>query len=294
MLLFGVFALGLLGAAYTLWYEDLTLHADVSTGTLNADLSFESAGPVVGIPPQGFDGVASWLDTDGSRHFTNGAQGYTNFTVANFTFQDVVKPKPTCTGDVTDGGGNQNGNTPGDENLLTLYMGNAYPYSGCEFEIDLHNAGTVPFHIAVSDIQFYICDGVGIDCQPSNGADAPWSVGIDPLEDQLVECVAWLGNTFGKIVTGPGNTVVHDFNGGPGYHSPLPLIQINTGLTSPVVGSAQISNTNATTPLQIHPGDDLTCKFKIILDQKNVEGQFFAFEVKYKAYQWNESPPFAP
>ena len=38
-------------------------------------------------------------------------------------------------------------NDKGDFNVLNLKIDNAYPYSGCEIWIDIHNSGTVPAHL---------------------------------------------------------------------------------------------------------------------------------------------------
>ena len=46
-MMLAVVALGLVGAAYTLWYEELELNANISTGTLDADWS--NAQPAVGM-----------------------------------------------------------------------------------------------------------------------------------------------------------------------------------------------------------------------------------------------------
>ena len=49
-------------------------------------------------------------------------------------------------------------------------------------------------------------------------------------------------------------------------------------------------NTGPNAPVQIHDGQDLVCRFKLILDQANVENAFYKFSAVYRAFQWNEAP----
>jgi hypothetical protein len=296
LMVLSTLALGLVGAAYALWYEDLQVTANVSTGTFNVDLSLHdpvthanstNGVPVVAKPPTGYgtltSGVASYLeDGDPNRWFTNGAQGYANFTNANFG----AKPQTTCTGALSSNAAGAN--DVGDTNVLTLNLGGLYPYAGCEFEIDITNKGTVPMHFALTNLQYYECTGVNTGCTPADGSNAPWSTGLDPTmpTTQLNQCVAWLGNTFGRIQH--NGVDVHGFNGGTGWAGDG---QINLGLTSPAPGSARMENNAATTPLQLHENETVNCRFKIVLDQNpGAEAKFYKFVADYRAYQWNEAP----
>ena len=258
LMVLSTLALGLVGAAYALWYEDLQVTANVSTGTFNVDLSLHdpvthanstNGVPVVAKPPTGWgsltSGAATYLELgDSNRHFTNGAQGYANFTNANFG----AKPQTTCTGALSSNAAGAN--DVGDTNVLTLNLGGLYPYAGCEFEIDLHNDGGIPFHIALTSVSLQSCtDNTYTTCVPA--ASAPWSIGLAP--GSPAACTAFLG----AIATATVNT------------------QINTGPNAPV---------------QIHDGQDLVCRFKLILDQANVENAFYKFSAVYRAFQWNEAP----
>ena len=297
LMVLSTLALGLVGAAYALWYEDLQVTANVSTGTFNVDLSLHdpvthanstNGVPVVAKPPTGWgsltSGAATYLELgDSNRHFTNGAQGYANFTNANFG----AKPQTACTGALTSNAAGAN--DVGDTNVLTLNLGGLYPYAGCEFEIDITNKGTVPMHLAVTSLQMFQCTGPGTGCSTPVNGGVPWSTGLDPAMPgpQLAACAAWLGNTFGKVLVN-GNEL-HGFNGGnaPGYAGSN---QINVGVTSPQTNPA-IEIGGATTPLQLHENETLNCRFKIILDQNpGAENQNWQFVAKYRAYQWNEAP----
>lgn len=295
LMMLSVVALGLIGAAYALWYEDLTLSATVSTGTLDADLSIHDLDtttanaanntglPVVGLPPAGFQGVASYLDGP-NRNFENGASGYANFTNTNFP---AGKPQPTCAGGLSTNSSAANNNT-GSNNVLSLAMGGLFPYAGCEYSIDLSNIGSVPAHFSVTHLQFYTCtDGTYATCTPGDGANAPWSVGLDPANANQPACAAWLGYTFGKVISS-SNVLLHDFNGGTGFNTPL---QIKLGLTSPYQPGATLQEPANAAPLQLHQNESVVCNFKLILDQNDTaEGKFYKFEATYKAYQWNETP----
>jgi hypothetical protein len=298
-----IVALGLLGAAYTLWYEDLSLTANVTTGTFNAALSVHDLDtttansavnvglPVVGLPTvSGVNGgVATYLDPvpdTPPRDFIDGASGYSNFTNANFG----AKPQPTC-GATLSTDPALDANDQGDTNSLVLDMSGLFPYAGCEYEIDITSVGSVPLHFGVTSLTFYECTGHGTGCSVSNGENAPWSLGLDPGQSSLAQCAAWLGNTFGKVVGPGGSPTIHGFNGGTGW---IGGIQINTAVSSPLANSVAITNAGATTPIQLHQGDSLNCRFKLILDQNGqAEGKHYQFKATYKAYQWNENP-FAP
>ena len=129
LMMAAVAALGLLGAAYTLWFEDLELHAEVETGTFDIDWSIEG------------DGAHPIVSTDFGTTFGQFPEG---------------KPPTGC--DIGIGPSDIPGN-PGngvgteDLNVMKLYLLGLYPYAGCEFWIDVHNDGTVPAHVTFADLQ---------------------------------------------------------------------------------------------------------------------------------------------
>jgi hypothetical protein len=278
LMMLAVVALGLLGAAYTLWYEKLTLSAEITTGELNADWSFHSwsttgptdngsfaassstsgnGAPVVAIPPAGWgsltSGVATLLGSGGNSTSTS----YGLFDYNNFYVNGSQKPLTTCTGAIGSNNSPGQANDVGDNNTLTLTMGGLFPYAGCEFAIDLHNDGTVPFHIAITGLTVWQCPVTVTtpgfpDCNIIT--DAPWSRGFDPADD--ARCKAFFGAEW------------------------------------PWTGPKQINDSSGNA-IQIHPGsqNDLLCHFKLVLDQNpNAENQKFFVNITYATYQWNESP----
>lgn len=249
LMMLSVVALGLVGAAYALWYEDLQVTANVSTAKFDADASFHpwdgsnfattsgngNGRPVVAQVGANPDSVATMVTTNYAA-FGNFPSG---------------KPATSCTGAIgTYGANGVNANDTVDNNQVSLTLGGLYPYAGCEFEIDIHNDGGIPFHIALTSVSLQSCtDNTYTTCVPA--ATAPWSIGLAP--GSPAACTAFLG----AIATATVNT------------------QINTGPNAPV---------------QIHDGQDLVCRFKLILNQANVENAFYKFSAVYRAFQWNEAP----
>jgi len=280
LMMVAVVALGLLGAAYTLWYEKLTLETNISTGTLNADWSFHawtaptgqgegsfagtssttgSGKPVVALPTNAAvnGGVASLLGLSGS------GTGSANFTHSNFWVGTVKKPTPNCAAQITDTG-----------NTLELTMSGLFPYAGCEFVWDLHTTGTVPFHMAVASQQVLYCDTPG--CTPTTPVtgNLPWTRGV---------------------VTGSNTS---------NYNACLGLLAADWKWTIPgiVMENTFSPLTQTTTPVQVHAGTDLSCDVMYVLDENwahdnlpytSNQGLTFKVITKYAAFQWNESPSAA-
>lgn len=170
LMMVGVFALGLLGAAYTLWYEDLVLRADIETGTFDVDWSCEGEDPGAEGPDVNGDGVVDECDT--SAHAVASTDLGRTYKVppegkgpeCSLLRSDLNPPDvdfPTA-------------NDKGTNNLLELTLRGLYPYSGCEFWIDIHNAGTVPAHFAVLNARVGGADLSGwLSVQPGEGESAP-------------------------------------------------------------------------------------------------------------------------
>ncbi len=286
LMMLAVVALGLVGAAYTLWYQKLTLTTNISTGSLSAAWSFHpwsgAAGgegtfsatsqdgngkPVVAILTQS----ETQLNQGASHILGSGGTGTGagRFTWGNFnppSYNGVptpAKPFPTCQGAMTPSGAST---------TLTLTLGGLFPFAGCEFEIDISNTGSVPFHLAVLSQVVKQCHSDGTDCStviPST-ENLPWTRGVVPGSPNYDKCLALLNA---------------DWKG------TLPQ-QVNLG------------NVDTGAPVQIHPGagNDLVCDFMLVLDEnwRNnsdpngpfISDQNLAFQIttQYVAYQWNESP----
>lgn len=286
LMMLGVVALGLVGAAYTLWFEQLQINTTVSTGSLNADLSYHAwvagsqtsegtfggnangAGkPVVAIVGPGeaslTGGVATMM-TSGNLGSNTSVAGWNRFTYANFVVNNSQKPLTTCQGEVASDNSNLHANDSADNNVLNLTMGGLFPYAGCEFQLDVHNAGTVPFHVAVTKVSATVCDNDPIThlelpntCVPMSPNNLPWTRGFDPTSTNFAACKAFLGADWPWA-----------------YNAEHP-----EGVPHQIAG------------VQVHEGNDLLCNVKFILDENaSAENHTYHVHVTYAAYQWNETP----
>jgi len=248
-----VVALGLLGAAYTLWYEDLTLKADIKTGVFDVDWSCEepfkengAPGPLQQTPDPGTTDCPTSarpvvsLDQGKNWYWDGKAKPLSDY-------ERVADKMPICRQSIrpADVHGNpKNGDQPGgqDYSTLNLYLGDLYPYAGCEFYFDIHNDGTVPAHLSL--------DLTSISWQEIRESfNFEWSgdCRIDEAETRSRTLTGWL-----QLEDGKGNAI------------------------------------------QLHSGDELLCKLRITLKQKNVEGQMFNFAITIRGHQWNESASGGP
>ncbi len=144
-MMLGVVALGLIGAAYTLWYEDLKLNVDVSTGTLNADWSLHDTDPNTPNVQTATEVIAAY----------NGL-GPVPAAYADFlTTHPAAKYTQTCGANIGDweaGPPDVPHANDDDDNLLNLSMTGLYPYAGCKFSINIHSTGSVPIHLALESV----------------------------------------------------------------------------------------------------------------------------------------------
>jgi len=153
-----VMATALLGASYTLWYENLTLNAAVSTGDLDVTwtvmncLENEDAGEVTG---SNFDDGFVWAAKE----------------VGSFTRSPLPLPQ--------------------DE--LSLTISGAYPGYAVDCKLDFKNVGTVPVHVerefididTNNDGQYelhYECTAFGgqPDCRNLDPLADPWTSTANP------------------------------------------------------------------------------------------------------------------
>ena len=141
-----IVALGALGAAYTLWYEDLELHADLTTGTFNADWSCEDDDPD-NSPQDCTNGAMPIASLDLGQTYLPAA----GLALATGQSLDRIADKlPECSASIGTNNAAGQANDVADNNVLNLRLSELYPYAGCEFWIDVHNAGTVPMHISLT------------------------------------------------------------------------------------------------------------------------------------------------
>jgi hypothetical protein len=137
-----VMATALLGAAYTLWSEDLKLTVNASTGSLDGYIYCGSTGDNDDRPPLG-DTIAGFPDPG----------------------KDV--------GDiVSKGNQDPDGAGPNIANhSYVLTVTNAYPGYAFDCEVHLVNTGTVPWHVEIFEIMIMWPDGTSttVDCSLQGG-----------------------------------------------------------------------------------------------------------------------------
>lgn len=155
LMISGVVALGLVAAAYTLWYEDLSLNATVSTANFDVDWSCQTAF----IDGAG-NGNSSHTDCKGATKETvailatavtgNAPLDYTSFTDFGGSVP-AAKYIQDCSAAITSNASGANGNG-GNNNQLTLTANNLYPYAGCKYaiDIDVPTGNMVPAHFTLT------------------------------------------------------------------------------------------------------------------------------------------------
>lgn len=268
LLLIGVFALGLLGAAYTLWYEDLKLNVDVTTSTLDADVSvhpwipneqgpggaFQTAAVLSGSQVGSGRPVVIQCSQPIPTNFTTSANYvYNNLAQFGCTFGDFPVGKPTtiCNSSISTDA-LAGGNEAPDNNVLTLSLSGLYPYAGCTYRLDIHNSGNVPLHLSIKPTGgAWICSQPGI----TNPTDPSCSPVPPAPNNQALSFPGLFLNCFGAL---------------------SPNLQL---VSAPNV------------PIQLHTGEEALCDLNVLLDQgANLENSSIIVRIEYTAYQWNERP----
>ena len=267
----GVVALGLVGAAYTLWFERLEVNIQANTGNFDAGVSFTpyvagaftgpeqtaegSSGhgrPVVGV----FSEAISSSRSAAHEVDVHGYGFFGDFPVVN----GQQKPPTTCDINIghTSGGIAVDANDGnGTSNQLNIVMGNLMPYAGCEYTIDFHNSGTVPMHLFSGVTTYQRCttqatpSTPAADCVNLAGTAAALSLAADPTQPNAAQCGAILGS--GLVYS----------------HSSAQNIEIPG--------------------LQLHQGESLSCRFKILMDEDAFgENVTYLMGFNFIAHQWNE------
>ena len=148
LMMLAVVALGLIGAGYALWFEELSLNATVTTGSFDVRWSIEDANNTG-------TGVACVVVTTTQNCDFLGPAGTTGpyYAPGNGPVP-AEKPVPTCTEALAPSGSgtdNSNDNVTA-ASVLKLTIDQAYPWSGCAFRIDVHNVGSTPAHFALEPV----------------------------------------------------------------------------------------------------------------------------------------------
>lgn len=211
LMMLAVVALGLVGAGYALWYEELTLTATVETGTFDADWSLHTVPATSGIAatdalpvvctkePAGStadlgtncDAAADYVDALAvKRAELGGDPSYGANT-------RVAAKMPTCDADISANSASEEANDTADENQLTLTLSNAYPYSGCKFVIDVTNHGTVPMHFTFESLSPAPSPFVGLISTSNVALTTPQNGNFSGLEAaQAARFCAAIGTAF--------------------------------------------------------------------------------------------------
>lgn len=175
-----VLAVALMGSAYTLWYEDLALEAEVTTDELDASL--------ICTPPG--DNESEQWPTDGLKF--------------------VTYPHPEPIKDI----GDVNITPDEDQYLVVVEVEGAYPGYAWDCELEMFNEAGVPWHVETQEYTVQQCDSNGANCVELEGWDTDcdmlgsvgectWGdLGINPpdypdgLDDwapMYIETENWLG-----------------------------------------------------------------------------------------------------
>ena len=163
LMIMGIIALGLVGAAYTLWYEDLSISANVTTARFDVDWSCQTGFAATtkavgtGVSANQTCGTTPTKQTvailTSAANVTNPTLIYTDFTDNgdDLTAVPAAKYIQTCSAAIT-GSGGTGANDTGTFNILTLTLSNLYPFAGCKFaiDIDVPSGNYVPAHFTMT------------------------------------------------------------------------------------------------------------------------------------------------
>ena len=173
-----VLGTALIGSAYTLWFEDLELHANVTTGELDGKIK-----------------CGTFADND--NQFPE--------VWADINFY----PNPgKDVGEIVFWGNL-------DDHTYVLEIENAYPGYALDCEIEIENTGTVPFHIEIQDIEFkkngqplvlqnpLVCDGtlcIAGDVSPTDPSGDDLLVVMEDLHGCQIHPSIFFGETSSMII----------------------------------------------------------------------------------------------
>lgn len=173
-----VFATALMGAAYTLWYEDLTLHAEVAAGELDGQI---------------ICGTQSDND-DSSNPANTTSAGYPDPNPGNLVVKDI--------GEIDFSG--PDANAPDPEQAWIITVSNAYPGYALDCEIELYNTGSVIWHVETQIIEVSSTDDPagnysGNPCPVTNNNCTAGNIGTppNPFDPQYPPIFVRLGDARG-------------------------------------------------------------------------------------------------
>jgi hypothetical protein len=286
LMMVAVVGLALAGAAYALWFEDLTLTASVSTGTFNVDWSCDDAGHSTSLPSDHDPltiGDNAPIDCSSSADpvvYLGGTFTTTTEPVSPLVGEGTAAGQiptgkaPTCGASLTTNNATGVANDSGDYNALTLTAGNLYPYTACRYYIDIHNFGSVPAHLragAVSCASGTICAAV--------------QAGILSVSVTDADCFGTCSTSNPTLDANAAAACAALFNSGDGTEHEI----------------SYTGGDDSNHALQLHTSNHLGCTIEIRLNEVingdgdvAPEGASYTETFTIQAHQWNESGDFTP
>lgn len=258
LMMLAVVALGLVGAAYTLWSENLKIDATVTTGTVDVNWSLE---PVHADHPGAVPQNATSDEVIGTG--TNGALSglWYHFNIPTQSGRpDDSKFVQNCSIGLGGTGDTTEPMNPS-QHTLNISATGLYPLTGCEFGFNIHNWGTVPVHLT-QNVETMVT-GTGVHLVNSGEGGINWITGTSPTLDPD-EALALCTDVVNTMLD-PSSTPL----GGPLTWAP-------TGGTPK--------------PIQLDQGDEVDCRFWFYLAQDSSENASVHITSALIAHQWNENP----
>jgi hypothetical protein len=249
-----VLALGALGVGYAMWYQDVIIHGEVTTGTVCAHIMDQKSndpgepGSVTGYYAGNFD------PAHGHQPFSDSYwSGIGSADPANWSWVGDRYDKNVAACNCTI-------NCAQDELTFTIVDG--YPSYGPDVAFVVQNCGTIP--VKISSIKL-INVNIG-------GTDYPKNLDVDALYNETVYLV---GND-GSVTTYTGDYPA-DFP--PGFDDDYAFTFVLTSL--------------AAQPLlytQIEPEGYVWGDVGLHVAQSAIQSSTYSFTLKYTFAQWNEVP----
>ena len=155
-----VIGLAVVGIGYALWFQVLTLNGIVSTGNLDVEWSSHGA-------------QETYSTTLGDVWVTEGDPDFLAIKATQICEQVIES----------------------DGHVLTIRDAGLYPYAGCVHDIDIHNNGTVPVHIDLSqlDLTDLTCNTIG--CDPEADLNVEFDLATCTFEGNLDPPGNFVGDT---------------------------------------------------------------------------------------------------
>ena len=165
-----VMALGMLGAVYAMWSEELTVDTTINTGVVCMEMS--SPGEVLPVPPCDWN----WADWDVSSTAWSCPPGH--------KFRDATITAACKDIGIVDSMTLSDADGDGHNDTLTVVITDGYPYYLAELSFQLGNCGTIPVIIGLptitQDFGLYVeyRDHIGWQFEPGEYHEVSLYVGV--------------------------------------------------------------------------------------------------------------------